>query len=286
MRATKLFCYMIAILFPTLVTQTALADNKTAYPNAIPDLRVAKGKKDISEAWLSHPTKRYQHFVLGSNYEAGTLNIRTKEGATLSYSLTKESVFEDRIVRLHDLDNDGKDELIVVRAYLKGGAALAVFGLRAGKIAHLAETPDMGHPFGWLNPAGIADFDGDGVTEIAFVRKPHVLGQLELWEYKNGKLTLDKTLSNTSNHSIGSVQLGLSMVYDFNGDGLKDLAIPSKDRRSIRFLSFKEGIREFSRKKLPAPVTSDFRIALGKGLAGVAVVLSGKRSIIVFPDKK
>ncbi|MGH1351490.1 MAG: FG-GAP repeat domain-containing protein [Methyloligellaceae bacterium] len=286
MKKINLLSYTVTLLLSTLMAATTLADSNSRYPNAIPDLRVAKGNKDISEAWFSHPTKRYRHFVLGSDYEAGTLNIRTKDGVTLSYSLTRESVFEDRIVRLHDMDNDGKDEIIVVRAYLKGGAALAVFGLRAGKIAHLAETPDMGHPFGWLNPAGIADFDGDGVTEIAFVRKPHVLGRLELWEYRNGKLTLDKTLGNTSNHSIGSAQLGLSMVYDFNGDGLKDLAIPSKDRRSIRFLSFKGDIKEFSRKKLPAPVTSDFRIVLGKGMAGVAVTLSGKQSIIVFPDKR
>ncbi len=280
MRTFVLATSLFGLALFTLSGQ-AFAD-KNQYPNALPDHRVSKGSKDIAEAWFSHPTQRYQHFVLGSKYEAGTLNARLKNGKPLSYKLSQSSVFEDRIVRLYDLDSDGKDELIVVRSYQNGGAALAVFGVRAGKLAHLAETPDMGHPFGWLNPAGIADFDGDGKIEIAFVRKPHVLGRLELWEYSNGKLTLDKSLSNTSNHSIGSTRLGLSMVYDFNGDGLKDLAIPSKDKRTIRFISFKGGVKEIARKKLPGPVSSDFKIVLGKGMAGIAVTLSNGKSVIVF----
>lgn len=53
---------------------------------------------------------------------------------------------------------------------------------------------------------------------------------------------------------------GLSAIADFNGDGVADLAVPSLDRRSLRFISFNGGVRELARKPLPAPAASDFVI--------------------------
>ena len=34
-----------------------------------------------------------------------------------------------------------------------------------------AETPPTGSPNTWLNPAGIADFDGDGMADIAYTNR-------------------------------------------------------------------------------------------------------------------
>lgn len=273
-----LFC-----ILPLLLLNINQSSADSRYPDALPDLRISKGKNDIAEAWLSQPTKRYQHFVLGSSYEAGTLNVRMKSGATLNYQLDHSSVFEDRIARLSDLDGDGRDEIIVVRAYLKSGAALSVFGVKNNKIRLLAETPDMGHPFGWLNPAGIADFDGDGKVEIAIVRKPHVLGQLELWEYANKTLRLEVNKGGVSNHSIGSPSLGLSAVADFNGDGVMDLAVPSKNQMVLRFFSFNGGLKLLSEKKLPSRASSDFSVVRENGFHAVKVGLAKGKSVIIRP---
>lgn len=273
-----LFLISLAVF---LYLSPALAAGK--YPQALPDMRVSKGKNDIAEAWLSKPTKRYQHFVLGSSYEAGAVNVRLRNGKLLTHVLDKNSVFEDRMARLRDLDGDGKDEVIVVRAYLKSGAALSVYGVKNNKLQLLAETPDMGHPFGWLNPAGIADFDGDGKLEIAFVRKPHVLGQLELWEYSTGSLRLDMQVGGTSNHAIGSKSLGLSAVADFNGDGVMDLAVPSRGQSALRFFSFKAGVKQISRKALPVRASSDFSVVKQNGKNAVRVGLANGKSLIVSP---
>jgi hypothetical protein len=71
---------------------------------------------------------------------------------------------------------------------------------------------------------------------------------------------------DTSNHAIGSRALGLSAVADFDGDGVADLAIPSFNRRAIRLVSFRGGIRDIARVALAAPVTTDFvQIARGSG---------------------
>jgi hypothetical protein len=160
-------------------------------------------------------------------------------------------VFEDLEPRIADLDGDGREEVLVVKSYLKRGSALAVIGMRNGKAAILAETPAIGTPNRWLNPAGIADFDGNGSTDIALVIMPHAVGRLELWSWRNG-LSKTRALGNTSNHAIGSRALRMSAVTDFDGDGLADLAIPSFERRHLRLIGFKGKPHDIAKVALPA----------------------------------
>lgn len=250
-------------------------------PDALPDLRVARGSKDIIEAWLAEPTTRYRHFVLGAPYEAARLDVRLKDGRALSLRLSEASVFEDRMPRLADLDGDGTDEIILVRSYLDRGAALAVIGVRGNELSIVAETPPIGIPHRWLNPAGIADFDGDGRLDIAYVQMPHVLGRLRVWTLGPKGLEEIASVENTSNHAAGSPSLALAAVADFDGDGVADLAIPSLDRRSLRFIAFKGGAREIARKALPSPAVADFSIGREAGKPVVIVGLGGGRTVKV-----
>jgi hypothetical protein len=156
----------------------------------LPDGIVTKGKRDIAAAWLTGPTKRYDHGVLGDAIEASGLRVRLRDGSELSYLLSDDSVFEDRQVRLADLDGDGGDELVVVRSYPTAGAALAVFRPQGGEIVKVAETKPIGQPHRWLNPAAIADFDGDGYLEVAAVVTPHIGGTLIMLELRLNRLRL------------------------------------------------------------------------------------------------
>lgn len=250
---------------------------------ALENSRVVQGNRNIAKAWLTEPTTRYKHFVLGAQHEAASLVVALKDGRTLRLRLPENSVFEDRIPRLADLDGNGDDEIIVVRSYLDRGAALAVAAVRGTELKIIAETPPIGIPHRWLNPAGIADFDGDGRLDIAYVQMPHVLGKLRVWTMDSRGLKEITTFDGVSNHMIGSRQLGLSAVADFNGDGVADLAIPSLDRRTLRFLTFKGGAREFARKALPAPAVSDFSIEYQNGRPVVLVGIEGGRRFKVHP---
>ena len=195
-----------------------------------------------SLALLIGPTEDYRHDILGDPIEAsGFCALDLWSGETATLNLAPGSVFEDLRVRLVDLTGDGRAEFVVVRSYLDRGAALAVYQLTDGRIEHLAETPAIGIANRWLNPAGAADFDGDGRVEIAYVETPHIGGTLKVWELADGALRREQAVAGFSNHAIGSRELDLSAVLDWNGDGVPDLALPDAARRSLRIVTFAGG---------------------------------------------
>ncbi len=239
--------------------KTTAAFTKPPPPaGALPDAEVSHGKRGIHSAWLAAPTKRYDHGVLGDAVEAGAIVVLDQTRKRHVLELGMDSVFEDRLVRLADLDGDGKDEIVVVRSYLDRGAAVAVVELTGHGIEIKAESPAIGRSHRWLNPAGIADFDGDGRPEIAIVVTPHIGGTLEFWEYRGGKLAREMQLPGFSNHAIGSRVQGMSAAGDFDGDGIPDLALPGDDRRTIRIISIAKGeVAELARIALPGRIVTE-----------------------------
>jgi hypothetical protein len=250
--------------FRTIVGATAITlvatigpPQRPRPPDALPDGRIAEGKRDVARAWLADPTDRYSHGVLGDAIEAGSLVIERRDGRRDAVKLDPDAVFEDLEPRIADLGGDGRDRIVVVKSYLHHGSALAVIGERDRRFAIVAETPPIGTPNRWLNPAGIADFDADGRTDIALVRMPHAAGVLELWSWSDGRLQRTLELPDVSNHAIGSRVLRMSAVADFDGDGRPDLAIPSFDRRELRIIAFAPKLRDIARIRLPARVATE-----------------------------
>jgi hypothetical protein len=251
---------------------------------ALRDGRIATGKRDIARAWFAEPTEAYDHGVLGDKVEASALVIERTDGSRTTVKLAADAVFEDLEPRLADLDGDGKDEIVVVKSYLARGSALAVIAERKGKYEIVAETPPLGGPHRWLNPAGIGDFNADSRMDIALVRQPHVVGQLELWSYINGGLRKTAEMPDVSNHIIGSRALNMSAAADFDGDKSLDLAVPSLDRSRLRFLSFMPA-REIASVALPAKaVTNLGLVAIENSPPAVVLGLEDGTLVVVRRD--
>ena len=66
-----------------------------------------------------------------------------------------------------------------------------------------AAWPPIGTPFRWLAPAAIADLNGDGVTDIAYVETPHLGKVLRVWSWAAGGLTEIAQLRGVTSHRIG-----------------------------------------------------------------------------------
>ncbi len=248
---------------------------------------LARANGNIRAAWFSDPTDRYRHNPFGGRHHPATLTVSTSDLLVLRLPLPKDSVFEDRKPRIVDVDGDGRDEVVVIRGYLHKGAALAVAVAQGRSLAIIAETPPIGRPFRWLNPAGFADFDGDGKTDIALVVTPHIGGILQIWTYRERRLIKLGSLEDVSNHVMGSLHMDLSAVADFNADGIADLAIPSADRRRLRFISFAGGrMRELGSVLLRARASESFAVASVDGQPAAVVGLSGGRKRTIVPCRE
>ena len=253
----------------------AVADSR------LPDGIVSNGGKDIAQAWLTRPTQRYAHGILGDAIEAGGLAVKTRDGAVLELVLPDELVFEDRQARLRDLDGDGRDEVIVVLSSVSEGGALAIYGVRGGKLVKLAQTPHIGRSNRWINPTEFADLDGDGRVEITAVWKPHLARELQAWRYANGKLTHVTTIEGYSNHEIGSRVQDMTEVVKLS-DGGTALAIPAPGYDEIAFLVLKGGkFSEVARVAAGGKITSP--VTLNKNGRQLEFATGQKKRSIVIP---
>jgi hypothetical protein len=145
------------------------------------------------------PTDRYDHAVLGDALEWGGLDLTTASGQVLRVTLPESRVFEDVTTRLADLDGDGDREVIVVETDIARGAMLAVYDA-SGRVA---ATAPFGETHRWLAPAGIADLDGDGRIEIAYVDRPHLARELVVVRLEGAELIELARLAGLTNHRIG-----------------------------------------------------------------------------------
>jgi hypothetical protein len=187
-----------------LAASTAYAADCTYLPSPS-DAGRATGSADIASAWFGGATTRYGHGVLGDAVEAGVLYVQPRGSKRCALALTLEdsAVFEDLTPRIADITGDGLDEVITIVSTIDAGAALVAYGIRDNRLTRIAGTPPIGTPFRWLAPVGTADFNDDGILDVAYVRTPHLAGILKVWSFVGGKPVLIASEAGFSNHRIG-----------------------------------------------------------------------------------
>ena len=202
-----------ALIALFLAPPAALACDYPGPPPGSGEARAEGG--GILWAGFSDATDIYAHAVLGDGIEALGLRVATATTGPCETYVVLEggSVFEDLAPRIADLDGDSENEVIVVETHPETGAALAIYGMRDGALVKLAATPNLGRAYRWLSPAAIADFDGDGRLDVAYVDRPHIGGWLRIWSLRDGELVELAFERGFSNHKIGQ---------DYISGGLRD----------------------------------------------------------------
>ena len=181
-------------------------------------------------ARLDTPVSRYRHNILGDTPEWARLCLTGAQGGAC-VDLPGDSVFEDVEPRLADMDGDGAPEVVVVESHKELGAALAVYRFKDGAL-HKTATPNIGRKFRWLAPVGIADFNGDGDMDVAYVDRPHLAKILRVWTWRDGALHEIATMMGVTNHLIRQ---------DFITGGVRDCGdgpeMVVADGRMVRLLA-------------------------------------------------
>jgi hypothetical protein len=256
------FCQAVELTIHP-VEAPAIVEATQERPNQLPHSRVAHGQKDIKAAWLSHPTDRYPHGVLGDALEASRLVVETRSGEQLKVELPATRVFEDLQPRLADLDADNRDEILVVESDTRKGAALSVYGVVEGQLVRRAATPFLGQPNRWLNPLGWGDFDGDGRIDIALVATPHIGGILRLYHFTPPTLTLYGEYRGVSTHRIGSTSLDLGRVVP--AEPRDRLLVPDQSYSELLLLEWSENNWKVVAKAIMPGRLNSSLIPAGKG---------------------
>jgi hypothetical protein len=163
-------------------------------------------------------------------------------------------VFEDLLPRLLDIDQDGRDEIVLIESDALRGSSLVVLGVgkpataknrtaanataaTSAALVERARGPASGRPFRWLNPVGMADFDGDELQDLAAVTTPHIGGMLTLYRYRPPVLQPYAKISGVTNHVMGMVEQRLAVVVVRAGQA-PSIVIPDMNLRALHTLSW------------------------------------------------
>lgn len=234
-----------AVVAPILISLAAALTPATAGAQAVVNTVKLGPCDDLTGICLANPTQRYKHGVFGQPFEYGTLMTIDEKGSALqTYNLPYEQVFEDRRVRITDLDGDGTKEVIVIVTSFEAGAAVALFAFDEGtetesaSVFPMAQSEYIGRTSRWLNPLdGAVDLDGDGSKEIAVIETPHIRPTLRIHQWNGGKLDeiFRLRLEGHSNHRMGSMTLAGSIFCEGKDPGQALIQIPDFSGSSTVF---------------------------------------------------
>lgn len=167
--------------------------------------------QDVTSARYIESTDVYGHGAV-KNGEYAALEVTFSNGDA-STARFENAIFEDTAPRLHDFDHDGSPEIVTVLSGFNGGARVQIFTSRDGTLMPYASNDPIGRRNRWLAIAGIADFDADGVDEIAYIDRPHLAKELVLLSVNpknNGSAHLKEIRLKgvkLTNHALGAAHI-------------------------------------------------------------------------------
>jgi hypothetical protein len=194
-----------------------VAAQSGVHPSALTYVETAAPARSVALApdlpWpqsarLLGTTTRYAHDVLGGTPRWTDLRISTSACADCgnrshTIRLPETLVFEDTGPRFWDVTGDGSPEIVVVESHLEKGARLVVWSFTRDGLKRLATTPHIGRSNRWLAPFGVADFNGDGKPDIAYVDRPHLAKELVIVTLQGAQLSEVARAGGVTNHRIG-----------------------------------------------------------------------------------
>ncbi len=231
--------------------------------NALPDGRLLVDENG-RVLFLSDPTERYNHGVLGDEYEAGSITLLGTDpdfGPINRIEIPSPGVMEGLAPIWVDLDGDGTREILVTVSDADQGARLVLYS-EMGEI--LAQGPAAGQGFRWRHQLAAVPLDGGPELAVFDILRPHLDGLFEAYHWRGDFLTVMDYIPGYSSHNLGSRNLDQTLSGDLDGDGLLEVVVPNQDGTSLSGLFYRGGV-------MGAAWTLELRGKLTSNLAGAAL---------------
>ena len=209
------------------------------------------------------PSKRYRHAVLGDDIEPTEIHAYRFNKKSLQimakYSATKNGVFETIGTLVSDLDEDGKQEILVTQSDSDSGPVHIVLGMRENKFTLKARSSAIGTGNRWSHLLGVFNIDGSA-PKILAVETPHLAGFLLALRLSGKRLRERARISGVTTHSVGSRNL-----WEFTlvrRRGVVEVVMQETGRQQLSGLAL-FGNRWYFRwsRPIPSPVRSNILAA-------------------------
>jgi len=248
---------------------------------ALPDARILQDQRG-RVLLLSDPTEAYSHGVLGDELEATAVLLAE---TTPDFRVVKRISVPDGLVIegimpiWADMDDDGEREIIVTGSDRDAGARLMVFS-EDGNL--LAESKAIGQGFRWRHQIAVASSSESAPPELISVKTPHIGGMLEYFQIVDDRLELAAIVSGVTSHVIGTRNLDLALVGDFDGDGFSETLLPDDELRSLvaverttdgASIDWSLPLAAIMSSNLAAVTDADDQIIVGTGLADGSLLI-------------
>ncbi len=198
----------------------------------LPDARILADERGRL-LFLSGATDRYSHGVLGDDVEGSRLTlIEYSPGTSIlqSIELSGDDVIEGISPIWVDMDQDGQREILVTVSNAQDGARLVIFK-EDGNL--FASSTAIGTGYRWRHQIAVGPFGPNGELEILSIKTPHLGGIVEYHRINGEKLDLVAQLPGFTSHTIGTRNLDLGVVADFDSDGSLELLLPNQQKTSL-----------------------------------------------------
>jgi hypothetical protein len=232
-------------------------------------------------AYFLGPPTSYDHGALGDRVEGQKVTIvepGTREHWTLD---PPYGVIEGQSPMLTDVA--GELDILVTASDEERGASLALLrddGSEGGSV--VATSDPVGEPFGWRHQIAVAPFGPDGEQEIASVRRPHAVAEVEFHHLEDDELRRVASRGSYPSHEFGSRNLDRAAAGDFDGDGQPELVVPTPETGGLVGLRRTAGgVEEAWRADLGMPLTSN--LAAARGPDGLIFAAGTPSSLRIWP---
>lgn len=183
--------------------------------------------------FLSDPTGRYDHGVLGDAVEAASITLidtNPEPHVSLKIDIPPPAVIEGIAPIWADITGDGRREIIVTLSSPGEGAHIVIYN-ENGEL--LASGPPIGQSYRWRNQLAVAPTAPDGELEFVDVLTPHIGGVVEFYQLSGQELQILAQLPGYTSHIIGSRNLDMALAGDFDGDHTVEVLLPDQSRTEL-----------------------------------------------------